>query len=218
MRILMRTCLVALLTGSLAVSPAVAAPAQPLGSVVYADHARLGVASAMGGATVFSGDQLSTEPTGTLRVHLGGGQIYLLPSSTVAVREISGRVGAELLQGTVGFSSTGDSPLVVQVGEAIIRPKSEGPTHARVDRVNAKELVVSSYRGPVEVVVGTETHTIAEATAARVLIAPDSQGPQGSGAGAGRRQRAVLIAVGLIAAAAIIGIVAWRASISAEGP
>jgi len=212
----MRACLAALLTASLAVSPALGAPAQALGSVVYADHARLGVTSAMGGATVFSGDQLSTERTGTMRVHLGTGQIYLLPSSAVAVREISGRVGAELLQGTVGFSSMGHSPLIVQIGEAVIRPKSEGPTHARVELVKQNELVVSSYRGSVEVVIGAETHTIAEATAARVLI--DPQGPQGTGSGTATRQRLVLLTIGLIAAAAIIGIVAWRASISAEGP
>ena len=111
--------------------------------------------------------------------------------------------------------------MVIRAGDLLIRPKVAVPTHARVEMLSPHEFVISSYRGTVEVVAGSEVHTVAEATAARVALEPEFEfqdGPQGAGSASAKRRRMLIWTAGFVAAAAIAGVVAWRASISAEKP
>src|SRR5256885_5228059 len=55
-----------LLSYTLLITPVWAAPSSSLGTVVYADRAHAGAAQTSVGATVFSGDRLSTEQSGSV--------------------------------------------------------------------------------------------------------------------------------------------------------
>src|SRR6267378_1104705 len=54
-----------------------------LGTVVYADRALVGTAPASVGATIFAGDRLSTDPSGSVQVRAGAARLLLSSASTV---------------------------------------------------------------------------------------------------------------------------------------
>lgn len=216
MRRLLRAFVAGLLVGCLVAGPALASPERPLGSVIYADRARLGSSAAAGGATVFAGDQVATDEVGTLRIRLGSGQIYLPANSAAALEEMSGGIGARLLRGRVDFSSSGESAVMVLASEALVRPKTTQPTRGQVQLVSPRELIIASYHGPMEVIVGSQTYLVAETTSYRVIL--DPQGPQGTGAPGAAHSRALWIVLGAIGVAAVVGVAVWRANTSNRKP
>jgi hypothetical protein len=170
--------LVALLVASLAAGPAFAALARPLGNILFADHAMVGSVAAVSGATVFAGDRISTEAGGSVRIRVGAGQVYMPAMSVIALEEYPGGVSATLARGTVAFASGDESQVVVRASHALMRPKNaQQPAQGQVVLVGAKELLVSSYRGALEVVVGTEVRAVPEATTYRVLLETEPQDP-----------------------------------------
>lgn len=200
----LRTVLAALLVASQATGLALAAPPRPLGNILFAEHAKLGSVAAAAGATVFAGDRINTDGGGSVRIRIGTGQVYLLANSAIALEEYPGGVSAALARGTVGFASGDESLVVVRASEVLIRPKNpQQLTHAQVALVGPKELLVSSYRGALEVVVGTEVHAVPEATTYRVLLETEPQDPLGAGAAGIGRARVAMIFVGVAIAAAV---------------
>ena len=219
MRISWRGCLIGLLVASLVEAPVMAAPSRPLGVVLQADHARVGAAEAAGGTTIFSGDTLTTDASGTLRVRLGGTQLYLLSNSAAALAQSEAGVSATLQRGTVVLSSSGTSAVELRTSEARIRPKTAGPTLAQVSYVGPYEFLVTSQRGALEVTIDNEVHVVSEATSYRVTIDPEpAQKKRGAGAAPApaARSRFLLIALILIGVGTGVGI--WRALVSPSHP
>src|SRR5260370_13725767 len=72
-----KSLLALLLSFSLLTAPVWAAPASSLGTVVYAERAHVGTAQASVGTTVFSGDRLSTDQSGSLQVSTGAARLLL---------------------------------------------------------------------------------------------------------------------------------------------
>jgi len=214
---LLRTTLTALLVSSLVCGPALAAAARPLGNILFAENARLGSVAAAAGSTVFAGDRIATDAGGSIRVRIGTGQIYMPANSTITLGEYPAGMSATLTKGAVGFGAQEESLIVVKASEAMIRPKTSQPTHGQVELVGPKELLVSSYRGALEVVVGTEVNTVPEATTYRVVLETEPQDPQGTGASAAKKSRAVLVFVGVAIAAAAITFVVLQ-NLSPEKP
>ncbi len=162
----------------------------------------------MSGATVFDGDTLSTDSRGNLRVRLSEAQLYLLPSSAVAVHRTAAGVSAALQRGTAVFSSLGGEALELRASEARIRARSAQPTLAQVTLVGPYELLLTCQRGQLEVRIGEEVHTVREATSYRVSIEPATQSPQGSGGPPveSARSRWKILALILIGAGTGVGI------------
>jgi len=213
---LLRLSLIAVLVASSASAPAHSA-ARPLGNILFAENARLGSVAATAGATVFAGDRIATEAGGSIRIRIGTGQIYMPSASAITLGEYPAGVSATLSRGAVGFAAQEESLIVVKASEALIRPKTSQPTHGQVEVVAPKELLVSSYRGALEVVVGTEVNTVPEATTYRVLLETEPQEPLGAGAGPAQKKRAALIFVGAAIAAGVITFVILR-NLSPEKP
>jgi len=65
---LTKSILALLASFSLLISPVWAAPSSSLATVVYADRAHVGAARASVGATVFSGDRISTDQSGSVQL------------------------------------------------------------------------------------------------------------------------------------------------------
>ncbi len=231
MRTVLRSLLIALLIVSLVEAPVLASPAPvaPCGMVLQAERARVGAGEAAAGATLYDGDVLETSRGGTLRAQVGAAQLYLLADSAAALRQGAVGAGVVLKRGTVVLSSAGGGAFELQASEARIRPQTAQPTLAQVSLVGPYELLVTSQRGPLEVRIDEEMHTVPEATSYRVLIEPEAQGPRGAGAGeVGRSQgsgqppvkaaRSRFLQVALITISVATGIIVWRALISDENP
>jgi hypothetical protein len=184
------------------------------------------------GATVFSGDRLSTQLTGTLQIRAGAARLMLSAASAATVSEADGASSATLQQGTAIFSTANAKAFVLHAATAEIRPGSDEPTVAQVTYVNSKELVVRSTRGSVAITVDGETQTVPEAMAYRVILDPDSylettaslaQGPAGAGAERTKnrplragRSRFLLIAIVLSGVAT--GVALYQAAESPHKP
>src|SRR5262249_53318268 len=152
------------------VSTALGASAPPVGTITSALGAHVGAASATVGATIFGGDKLSTEHSGTLQVRAGAARLMLSAASIATVGGSNETPSATVLQGTAVFSTANAKAFVLHALTAEIRPETDTPTVAQVTLVNAKELIVRSTRGSLAITVDGETQYVPEATSYRVIL------------------------------------------------
>jgi hypothetical protein len=221
-----RACMAFLLSSTVALAPVWGTGGSALGTVVSADRARVGSASASVGTTLYSGDRLSTDQLGNVQLRAGSARLHLSPSTMVVLTEERGAPGAVLSAGTATFSTANSKAFSLNAATATIRPQTDMPTIAQVTFVSSKEFIVRTTRGSLSVTVEDETQTIPEGNSYRVILDPpaaaEPQGPQGAGTyrmkpprRAGRSHFMVL----LIAAAAVVtGIAVSEALESPERP
>jgi hypothetical protein len=184
-RLVARSCLVAFLIVGLLNLPAIAASDNTIGTVVQSETGRLGNAVAVIGTTVYAGDNLWTE-TGTLRVKVGSGQMYLLASSAATVARNSDAVQAMVTRGTVGFTTGASERVELFIPEGIVRAASDQPAYGQVTLVGPTEAVISAYRGALILDNAGDLHTIGAGNSYRVKILDDTdavtpQKPEGEG-------------------------------------
>ncbi|MBS1840446.1 MAG: hypothetical protein JSS69_14610 [Acidobacteria bacterium] len=207
----LRAVISVLLSLLFVVSSSMGASVPPLGTITSALGAHVGAAKATVGATVFGGDKLSTQQTGTLQVRTGAARLMLSGASIATIADSDGTPSATLQQGTAVFSTANAKAFILHASTAQIRPETDAPTVAQVTYVNPKELIVRSTRGSMAITVDDETQYVPEGMSYRVILDPDSyptptaaapQGPAGAGArgsgGAPRRagrSRFLLIAI-----------------------
>jgi len=153
-------------------APLCAAPSSELGVVVYADHARVGLAAASVGSTVFSGDQLSTEPSGSVQIREGAARFLLASGGVATLSNDAAQPGATLTSGTATFSTANAKAFTLHFAEATIRPNTDEPTVGQVSVLGPKELIVKSTRGALAFTIAGETRIIPEGMAFRVVLDP----------------------------------------------
>jgi hypothetical protein len=181
-----REIVAALLSLSILMTPVWGAPSASLGTVVYADHARLGSVAASVGATVFGGDKLSTEQSGSVQVRAGAARLLLSSSSIATLERDDANPSAMLTSGTATFSTANSKAFSLHVASATIRPSTDQPTIGHVTVLGPKEFVVKSTRGSLTVAVEDDVRVIPEGAAYRIVLDPDAaaaepQGPRGAG-------------------------------------
>lgn len=180
-----KNLLALLVSASLVTAPVWAAPSSSLGIVVYADRALVGAAQASVGATVFSGDRLSTAQSGSIQVRASAARLLLSSSSSATLSQDDTTPAATLTVGSATFSTANSKAFALHVASAVIRPNSEKPTVGQVTVLNPKELIVKSTRGSLSISVEDDVREIPEGMAYRVVLDPsaaDPQGPRGAGA------------------------------------
>ena len=173
-----------LLSYTLLITPVWAAPSSSLGTVVYADRAHVGAAQTSVGATVFSGDRLSTEQSGSVQVRAGAARLLLSGASIATLSQEDANPAATLTLGSATFSTANSNAFALHVASAVIRPNTNQPTVGRVTVLNAKELIVKSTRGSLSIAVDDDVREIPEGAAYRIVLDPnaaDAQGPRGAG-------------------------------------
>ena len=193
--------------------------ATPLGTVIAAEHARVGETGVDVGTTVYGGDRLSTEPQGNVQIRAGAARLLLSSSSAAVVNDSEGTPSAKLVQGTATFSTGNAQAFTLYASKAIIRAQSDAPTIGQVTYVNDKELMVTARRGSIVVSVENESQIVEEGKSYRVLLDPDAeaqgpagaggnQGPHGGGGGPLKAGRShfLIIAIALTAAGTGFGI------------
>ena len=224
MHTLLKTGLILALGVALAGAPIMAAPATPatapLGVVLQADGAKVGADLTSGGATIYDGDRLQTLGGGTMRVTVGGPQLYLRSATSTQVHGLPNGFSADLNEGTVVISSAQGQTFQLLADGATIRPVGSQPVVAQVTRISANVLQLSSTRGALEVTMGDEVKTMEAGSSYRMEIAPDAApsepGPQGNGPYHTARNHFIWIAIIGVSAAAGIGV--WRALVSPSAP
>jgi len=208
---------------SLWMTPVWGAVKVPLGTVVFADRAHLGGSGNMVsvGATVFGGDKLITEQTGSVQVRAGAARLILSGSSIATLSQDNAAASARLSSGTAVFSTANSNAFALYIATAVIRPLSNEPTIGQVTVLDPKQLIVRSTRGSLTITVLDDTRVIPEGAAYRVVLDPDAaaaaeagpQEPQGVGTrGYGRRpvkagrSRFIWFAIGITAAVTFIAL------------
>jgi hypothetical protein len=190
----LRAPLATLMSIGLTVAPAWAGPkiASSLGTIVTAEHARIGDSSAEVGTTVFSGDRLATEREGSVQIRAGAARLLLQSATSATLNDSEGAPSAKLFGGTATFSTGNSKAFTLFASRAAIRAQSDGPTIGQVTYLNEKELLVVSKRGPLTITVDGETEVIADGAAYRVLLDPPptmAQGPEGAGVNKNDKRR-----------------------------
>jgi hypothetical protein len=173
-----------LLSYTLLITPVWAAPSSSLGTVVYADRAHVGAAQTSVGATVFSGDRLSTEQSGSLQVRAGAARLVLSGASIATLSQEVANPAATLTLGSATFSTANSNAFALHVASAVIRPNTNQPTIGQVTVLSPKELIVKSTRGSLSIAVEDDVREIPEGAAYRIVLDPsaaDPQGPRGAG-------------------------------------
>jgi len=178
-----RAFVAALLSLTLLISPLWATPSAAFGTLVFANRARVGSASASVGATVFSGDRLTTDEVGSVQVRAGAARFLLASASSATLSQDEASPAATLTAGTATFSTANSKAFVLHVATAIIRPNTDQPMIGKVTLLNPKELVVKSIRGSLQIAVEDDVREIPEGEAYHVVLDPnaDPQGPRGAG-------------------------------------
>jgi hypothetical protein len=169
---------------TLLTTPLCAAPSSStLGTIVYVDRAHVGAAEASVGATVFSGDKLTTDKTGSVQVRAGAARLLLASASSALLDQDDSSPFATLTSGSATFSTANSKAFAVHFGSAVIRPNTDLPTIGQVTVLSAKELVVKATRGSLSVAVEDDVRIIPEGSGYRIVLDPtaDPQGPRGAG-------------------------------------
>jgi hypothetical protein len=156
---------------TLLITPLYAAPASTLGTIVYVDRAHVGTAEASVGATLFSGDKLTTEKAGS---------VLLLSSASAALLDRDDvSPFATLTSGSATFSTANSKAFALHFGSAVIRPNTDQPTIGQVTVLNPKELVVKSTKGSLLVAVDDDVRVIPEGAGYRIVLDSNPEPPQG---------------------------------------
>jgi hypothetical protein len=188
----------------------------PIGMVIHADRAHVGVGSASPGTTLYEGDHLTTDAEGELAIRNRAVTLQLEQETNLTLGGVApGEKGiaADLETGTVVFSSAASSAVVVRADGAVIRTGDDVPTIARVRVVSPKELRIFAQRGALDFSYRDASETITEGACYRVLLdvdeGDDRANPGTSGApakkvgGAHRACVFISIAVGAAVAAGV---------------
>ncbi len=145
-----------------------------MGTVVFAERAHVGTAAASVGTTVFAGDRLDTEPTGSLQLRAGAARLLLTGASGVTWGTEGAMPLATLTRGGVVFSTANSRAFALKAGTATFRPQNDQPTVANVTILGPKELVVRCSRGTLTIAVADDVRVISEGTAYRVVLDPEA--------------------------------------------
>ena len=208
----MRTCrafLVAMLVAALADLPVATAANRALGFILAAQSSQIDGIAAANGSNVFAGDALSTNSDGRIQLRFGANQIYLLPSSAIALANEKDGLMAVLSAGAVEFASPRGTQISVRAEDVIVRPKTPAPTHAQVTILSNNELRVASVTGPLELELDGELYTLTPGRTYGVKIVDDNAKDQYTEYRPARRRRKLIVVLfaGAAAAAAIIYLV-----------
>jgi len=148
---------------------AVPAENTPLGMVTKSMSARIGSSASSEGATIYSGDYLSTDPDGALQVRVGNLSVDLKGGSTAHIFRASYGVIVVLNRGTLTYNKPSGQPNVVIVASDVrITPVVSVASSGSVSVNDPCNLLIQSQRGQIYVQVGSQSQLVEQGKAFRV--------------------------------------------------
>lgn len=147
-------------------------PAKAIGAVSEAYKAYLNGNEVPVGTTVFAGDTVRTDVGGGLRLRLGENRLSLPSNSGAVVGQSMDATKITIGQGTVSFSSTVKTPLVVVTPVGEVHASKGAEASGEVSILGPKTIGVSAQRGSLVLEYEGETYTIAEGKADSLSLQP----------------------------------------------
>jgi hypothetical protein len=177
--------------------------------------AHLGPTKAAIGSTVYPGDSVFTEAGSTMRLRVGGSQVYLLSESGASLSQGKDMVHVVVSHGTVGFSSPANDPVGLDTPLGFVHPVDGHAAFGQVTLNSRIEMIVTAYHGDLIVEENGNVHTILEGKSYRITTEleppaqpPSSQSSQGSGTkSAMSSPKGEVLAI--IGGAALLSLLAW---------
>jgi len=152
-----------------------------LGVVVEADRVHVNSGEISIGATIYDGDQFSTEPGGMLLLRGDAMTLELIEESAMLIHgRTNGAQGAEaeLSKGTLIFSTERAAALGITALGARVDPTADARTIAQITIAEPNELRIYARRGDLQFSYRGETETIAERSAFRVILDASEEQPK----------------------------------------
>jgi len=145
------------------VSSALPAQNPTAGVVLEADRTQMGNSQITAGASVFSGDVLSTDSEGHAQVRIGQTRFQLLPDTEAAFLSTERGPVAELRRGSLIVSDNASESFRVYASDVLVVPTSDRPILGQITIESPCEVKITSEKGRLASTVGRETKTIEEA-------------------------------------------------------
>lgn len=143
--------------------PSYATTDAPLGVVLQANLAHVNDSAVSAGATVYSGEELSTDDGGSLDLRIVNSRFGLGANSRAYFYAGARGSIAELTSGTLTFrKDAGSEGLEVVASDVRIVPKGEGAVTGQVSITAPCAITVTSFAGETEVTTGKDTRTVGE--------------------------------------------------------
>lgn len=140
-----------------------------LGLVAKTSNGQIGSAAASEGASIYSGDELSTSDDGSMQVRIGALSLELQKSTTAHIYRAPYGAVVELDRGSVLYTTPGGAQnLVIVASDVRVTPALSSGDFGRVTVDDPCNVTVQSQRGEANVKVGSENRTIEEGKAYRV--------------------------------------------------
>ncbi len=140
-----------------------------LGLIAQASKAHIGDAEATDGATIYSGDFLSTENGGAFLVRVSALSFQLQSASSAHVYRTPYGAIIELNRGSILYTTPGGQQnLVIVASDIRVTPVLSLAGYGRVSIDDPCNATVSSTRGQANVQSGSESHLIEEGKTYRV--------------------------------------------------
>jgi hypothetical protein len=217
MRVCFRACLIAILVSALLNLPAYAANDSPLGMIIQAEGlAHLGPTKAAIGSTVYPGDSVFTEAGSTMRLRVGGSQVYLLSESGASLSQGKDMVHVVVSHGTVGFSSPANDPVGLDTPLGFVHPVAGHAAFGQVTLNSRIEMIVTAYHGDLIVEENGNVHTILEGKSYRITaeLEPPAQPPSSSQSSQGSGTKSAMSSpkgevIAIVGGAALLSWLAW---------
>jgi hypothetical protein len=202
---MLKPCFVLFLSTLLGFQPLGWSASSPIvGKMVGQDAAVINGSPAPQGTTIFADDHIVTQKDGNASLALtGGGQLILVDSSSLQMKQMGGQLTAELDHGALAVFSRGiTSPVFVQARGARIRSGKGGAIYA-VTLVGEK-LEVFAKKGIAEVEAANRTVEVHEGETMEAMLVPadPQQRPAGSTSPIASKLDKILIIIGVAAGVA----------------
>jgi len=156
----------------IAAKPAFAQTAQQapaLGLIAKCTGAKIGNAAASEGSSIFSGDLLSTDDSGSMLLRIGPMSLDLQKSTEVHIYRAPYGAVVELNRGTVLYTTPGNAQnLVVVANDVRVTPSLTSADFGSVTIDDPCNITVHSQQGEANVQVGSENRTVEQGKAYRV--------------------------------------------------
>lgn len=173
-----------------------------LGQITTEGPAQVNSVTAVTGATVFSGDRITTESGSTALLSLTAGrQAILSESSSLQLTRGAKYITTVLDRGQAAILSPADDPVAMDVGGTRIIPGSAGSVYAV--QLTGNKLTVAASRGSVTVEGTNRTVEVDEGNTLEATLEPAQ-----FGAGAGAPSPVVRSRLGTVLIIAVIALAA----------
>jgi hypothetical protein len=152
---------------------ALLSPAQdkPLGVVLQANLAHVRQSALTEGASVFAGEEISTDVSGSADIRVANSRYGFAANSQGRLYPSHAAKGyvAELSSGTLTFRRDSADSIEVVASDVRIVPQGDSPATGQVTIFSPCKISVTAITGDLQVTAGTETHIVAEKESYEVL-------------------------------------------------